>query len=98
MISTVRDIGVELSDRALADRDLGLARWAASRALAAAPGDELLLRARISTEHQAGNRGEVERLSLQLAAQARLLGVDLSPETVMLLQELMEGQVRARLA
>jgi hypothetical protein len=97
MVSMVRDIGVELTSRALADHDVTLARWAASRALAAAPGDELLLRARISTEHQAGNAAEVERLCSQLFAQARALGMDLEPETVTLLQELMEGQVRARL-
>lgn len=98
MISCVRDIGVELTDRALLAGDLDRARWAASRALIAAPGDELLLAARIRTEHQAGNVVETERLALQLAAQARNLGVDLDPETVTLLQRVMEGRVRARLA
>jgi hypothetical protein len=98
MISCVRDIGVELADRALLAGDLELARWAAARALLAAPGDELLLAARIRTEHAAGNAPETERLTLQLAAQARTLGIDLDPETVTLLQRVMEGQVRARLA
>jgi LysM repeat protein len=98
MISAIRDCGVELTNRALDDHDLDLARWAASRALAAAPGDELLMAARIRTEHQAGNTAETERLTLQVAAQARSLGVDLDPETVILLQEVMEGQVRARMA
>jgi hypothetical protein len=98
MISCVRDIGVELADRSLLVGDLDRARWAASRALAAAPGDELLLAARIRTEHAAGNGPETERLTLQLAAHARTLGVDLDPETVSLLQRVMEGQVRARLA
>jgi hypothetical protein len=98
MISCLRDIGVELADRALLVGDVERARWAASRALLAAPGDELLLAARIRTEHMAGNAAETERLTLQLAAQARALGVDLDPETVSLLQRVMEGQVRARLA
>jgi len=98
MISCVRDVGAELTDRALAAGDIDLARWAAARALAAAPGDELLLAARIRTEHLAGNTIETERLTLQLAAQARTLGVDLDPETVALLQRVMEGRVRARLA
>jgi LysM repeat protein len=98
MISSLRDIGVELADRALLSGDLERARWAASRALLAAPGDELLLAARIRTEHAAGNAAETERLTLQLAAQARTLGVDLDPQTVSLLQRVMEGQVRARLA
>lgn len=98
MLSAIRDIGVELTGRALAESNLDLARWAASRALLVAPGDELLLVARIKTEHRAGNHPEVERLTLQLAAHARLLEVDLLPETVDVLQEMMEGQVRARLA
>ena len=98
MISCVRDIGLELADRALLAGDVELARWAAARALLAAPGDELLLAARIRTEHAAGNAAETERLALQLATQARTLGVDLDADTVSLLQRVMEGQVRARLA
>ncbi|CAA9288420.1 MAG: CBM50 [uncultured Friedmanniella sp.] len=98
LISCLRDVGVELAGRALAAGDLALARWAAARALVAAPGDELLLAARIRTEHRAGNTAETERLTLQLAAQARRLGVDLDPATVTLLQEVVEGRVRARLA
>lgn len=98
MISCVRDLGVELTRRALEERDLDLARWAAARALLAAPGDELLLTGRIRTEHLAGNAAETERLSLQLAQQARMLGVDLHPATVDLIQEVMEGRLRARLA
>ena len=98
MISAVRDIGVEFTRRALEAHHLDLARWAAARALAAAPADELLMVARIRTEHQAGNRPEVERLTLQVAAQARQLGVDLAPETVDVLQQVLEGRVRARLA
>ncbi|MFP5282626.1 MAG: peptidoglycan-binding protein LysM, partial [Actinomycetes bacterium] len=98
MISAVRDVGVELAARALTAGDLELARWAAARALVAAPGDELLLAVRVRTEHRAGNPRETERSSLQLVAQARTLGVDLAPDTVSLLQEVMEGRVRARLA
>jgi hypothetical protein len=100
IVSCVRDMGVELARRCLDDRDpdLDLARWAAARALVVAPGDELLLSARIRTEHLAGNAAETERLSLQLARQARTLGVDLDPATVDLIQEVMEGRVRARLA
>lgn len=96
MVSVIRDIGVELSDRARSESDIDLARWAASRALTAAPQDEFLMGARIRTEHQAGNPAEVERLALQLAAQGRALGVDLHPDTVDLLQQVMEGRLRAR--
>jgi hypothetical protein len=96
MVSVIRDIGVELAERALVDHNLDLARWAAARALVAAPGDELLMATRIRTEHQAGNVVDTERLTLQLAAQARSLAVDLDPGTVALLQKVMEGRVRAR--
>ncbi|MCW2811620.1 MAG: hypothetical protein JWP61_2078 [Friedmanniella sp.] len=98
MISCLRDLGVELARRGLEAGDLDLARWAASRALVAAPGDELLLLARVRTEHRAGNGAAAERLTLQLAAQARSLGVDLADETIAALQEVMEGRVRARTA
>lgn len=98
IISIVRDIGVELSARALADGDRDLARWAAARALTAAAGDELLQCARIRVEHAAGNQVEVERLALQLAAQARRLEVDLADSTVALLQQVMEGGIRTRIA
>ena len=96
MVSVIRDIGVELSSRALADRDLELARWATARSLTAAPHDERVLAMRIRIEHQAGRPAEVERLALQMSAHARLLGLDLDPETVDLLQQVMEGQLRAR--
>src|SRR4029450_14109393 len=58
MISCIRDIGVVLADRALLAGDLERARWAAARALLAAPGDELLLAARVRAEHAAGNGAE----------------------------------------
>ncbi len=96
MASLIRDIGVVLARMALADRDVDLARWAAARALVAAPQDELLLRERIRTEQLAGNRAEVERLCLHVAANARNLGLDLEDETVIVLQEALEGRPRAR--
>ncbi len=98
MSSTIRDIGAVLARRALDVNDLDLARWAAARALSAAPEDELLMALRVRTEHLAGNRPEVERLVLHITRQARLLGVDLSDETVTVLQEAMEGRARARRA
>lgn len=94
--SALRDVGVVLTDRALANHDLDLARWAASRALVVAPDDELLLCARLRTEHQAGNSAETERLVNHITRQARLLGVDLLPETVELCQQVVEGRLRAR--
>lgn len=96
--STIRDIGVVLAERAIETGQVDLARWATGRALLAAPEDEALLRARINAENRAGNRAEVERLALRLTRHARTLGVDLDDDTVFLLQEVMEGRPRARLA
>ncbi|MEL4356532.1 MULTISPECIES: LysM peptidoglycan-binding domain-containing protein [unclassified Luteococcus] len=98
MASVVRDIGVVLAERALDDGDTELARWAANRALRACAGDELLMCARLRTEHLAGNQPEVERMVLQMTRQARNVGVDLDPETVDLMQEVMEGRRRSQLA
>ncbi|MCW5953263.1 MAG: bacterial transcriptional activator domain-containing protein, partial [Propionibacteriaceae bacterium] len=96
--ATLRDAGLVLVDRALHRQELDLARWAAERALIVAPEDELLMCARIRTEHAAGNRPGVERHVLRLTQQARALGVDLMPQTVMLCQQVMEGRPRARRA
>ena len=96
--ATLRDAGLVLTDRAVQRGDLDLARWATERALMVAPEDELLMCARIRTEHAAGNRPGVERHVLRLTQQARALGVDLMPATVMLCQQVMEGRTRARRA
>jgi len=82
MISVIRDIGVLAVERCLEAGDIGAARWAGKRALMAAPEDELLLCARIRTEHAAGNRIEVERLSSWLTRSARDNGVDLLPQSL----------------
>ncbi len=94
--SFVRDVALVVTDRALARGEVDLARWAANRALAAAPEDEQLLVARVRAEHLAGNRSEVQRLSLRLARSARQLNIDLAADTVTLLQEVLEGSPRAR--
>ncbi len=96
--ATLRDAGLVLVDRALGRQEFDLARWAAERALMVAPEDELLACARIRTEHAAGNRPGVERHVLRLTQQARALGVDLLPQTVMLCQQVMEGRPRVRRA
>ena len=96
--ATLRDAGLVLVDRALDRGELDLARWAADHALMVAPEDELLMCARIRTEHAAGNRPGVERHVLRLTQQARALGVDLMPQTVLLCQQVMEGRARPRRA
>ncbi|MGB7963127.1 MAG: LysM peptidoglycan-binding domain-containing protein [Propionicimonas sp.] len=96
--STVRDVAVVLAGRALERGDLDLARWAVQRALVAAPDDELLLAAWIRAEHAAGNASVVQRLVSRLTLQARILGIDLMPDTVLLCQHVVEGAYRARRA
>ncbi|WP_316670637.1 bacterial transcriptional activator domain-containing protein, partial [uncultured Propionibacterium sp.] len=98
MVSAIRDIGVELGGRRLDRGEFGQARRAAATALAAAPDDERLLQVLLRAEHLAGNRPEAERLVLQITRQARTIGTDLQEETIALLQEVVEGRKRARLA
>lgn len=92
----LRDIGVLAARRALGEGDIEMARWAASRALGAAPDDELLMVERIRTERRAGRLDDVRRLVERVTRTTQSLGLDLLPETVDVLQEVMEGQVRAR--
>ena len=96
MIQMIRDIGVEVARRAMENRDFELASRALARATVACPEDEVLLVARIKLADELDDRGEVERLVYVLSRQARRLGVDLSEETISVLQEVMEGHVRAR--
>ena len=85
-------------DAALVLSESDAARWAANRALQVAPFDELLLGERIRTEQAAGRVDEVDRLVQRVYHQARQLGSDLLPETIDLIQECVEGQLRARRA
>lgn len=94
--SLIRDVGLVLAERALAQGEIDLGRWATNRALVAAPEDERLLATRVRVEHRAGNHSEVERLALRLVRSARKLNVDLADDTVTLLQEVMEGHPRSR--
>lgn len=96
IMATIRDIAVVLTDHALSTGDIDLARWSTARALTVTPEDEELMCARIRVERHAGNHREVERLALKTTAHARRLGVDLNAETVRLIQEVMEGRIRAR--
>ncbi len=94
----VRDVADELAGRALDEQDLDLAKWAIGRGLVAAPADELLLRRLLVAEHRSGNTRGVERLVFTLNKQAHTLGIDLLPETVITMQEVLEGGIRIRTA
>jgi hypothetical protein len=92
----IRDVGVLAARKALDLGDVDTARWAASRALVAAPDDELLMVERIRTERQAGRDDDVRRLVQGVSRTARALGTDLLPATVDACQEAVEGRLRAR--
>ncbi len=92
----IRDLGVVAARRALEGGDIDAARWAASRALVAAPDDELLMVERIRTEHRAGRPDDVRRLVQRVTRTAQSLGLDLLPETVDVCQQVVEGRIRAR--
>ncbi|GAA2180168.1 hypothetical protein GCM10009785_09890 [Brooklawnia cerclae] len=96
MTALVRDIGVVLARHAMASGDSDLAAWAVERAQLAAPDDELLLGLRIRMADAAGDRAEVDHLVMHLTRRARTLGVDLADETVVLLQQVVEGRARLR--
>lgn len=98
MTATIRDVALALARHARVERDLELARWATNRGLAAAAEDELLLGELIRIEHALGHADQVSRLVTRLTRTARVLGVDLLPETVELCQEVLEGRIRARRA
>ncbi len=96
MTETVRDIGYQLAELALERGDTELAIWAANRALIAAPSDEALLRQKLRGAQLAGDSDSVARLAKQLTNHARRLGVDLDAETVVVIQQAVEGRLRQR--
>lgn len=98
MVSTIRDIAVVLAERCMEASAHDEARWAIDRGLAAAPGDEVLLTAKLTMEHALGNVHDAERLVMQITRDARQRGSDLRPETVSAIQMVVEGRVRNRRA
>ncbi|MCL2315742.1 MAG: bacterial transcriptional activator domain-containing protein [Actinomycetia bacterium] len=88
MTTTLRDAGVALANRALEQLDLDLARWAATRALMACPGDTTVLGLRLRVEYLAGNRAEARRLALSISRQARTLGIAVPDDLRAILQRL----------
>lgn len=82
---TIRDLAHELTRRAVDDRDIRTARWAASHGLGAAPEDEILLADRLRTELAAGSTGEAIRVAEWIRHQAGRVGIAPLPETRQLL-------------
>jgi nucleoid-associated protein YgaU len=90
MISAIVDVAHELARRALLDGDAPLARRAAAAGLQTDPGAELLWRDVLKAEWLAGDRPSLVGTADRLSALADDLGDDLEPETVALLEELLQ--------
>jgi len=90
MISAIVDVAHELARRALLAGDAPLARRAAAAGLQADPGAELLWRDALKAEWLAGDRPGLLTTADRLSALADDLGDDLEPETVALLDELLQ--------
>lgn len=94
IISAIVDVAHELARRALLEPDATLARSAAAAGLQADPGAELLWRDALKAEWLAGDRAGLETTADRLTALAEELGDDLEPETLALLDELLNRPAR----
>lgn len=96
MIAMITDAAVVLARRALEYDDLETASWAIERGEVANPDDESLLATTLLLADKSGDQQRIDALVLQITRRARLLGVDLRPETVEILQKVVEGNRRTR--
>lgn len=94
MISTIVDAAHELARRALLDGNAPLARHAAAAGLQADPGAELLWRDALRAEWLAGDITGLTTTADRLSALTDELGDDLEPETIQLLDELLNHRAR----
>ncbi|MGW4890719.1 LysM peptidoglycan-binding domain-containing protein [Kitasatospora sp. NPDC004240] len=91
MLSAIVDVAHELATRRLAVRDYRAAGTAASKGLLCDPQSELLYRDLITLYSETGDRAGLERTAQQLARIAVESGCDSSPETVSLINALMDA-------
>ncbi|MCX5215702.1 LysM peptidoglycan-binding domain-containing protein [Kitasatospora sp. NBC_00240] len=91
MLSAIVDVAHELATRRLAVRDYRAAGTAASKGLLCDPQSELLFRDLIALYSETGDRAGLERTAQQLARIAVDSGCDSSPETVSLINALMDA-------
>jgi nucleoid-associated protein YgaU len=94
MISAIADTAHELARRSLLEGDATGARQAAAAGLYADPGAELLWRDALKAEWLAGDRAGLEATADRLTALSEDLGDDLEPETIDLLNELLDRPAR----
>ncbi|MFI1259157.1 LysM peptidoglycan-binding domain-containing protein [Streptomyces netropsis] len=91
MVSATVDVAHELFERRLAVRDFRAAASAATRGLTCDPSSELLYRDMFTLYSETGDRVGMERIAHQLARIAAESGVDSSPETIALINALMDA-------
>ena len=94
MISAIVDAAHELARRALLEGNAPLARHAAAAGLQADPGAELLWRDALRAEWLAGDLTGLTTTADRMSALADELGDDLEPETIELLDELLNRRSR----
>ena len=85
--SKLTDAAHELTTRALADRNIPLARWATSQGRTADPLNQTLMADEVRIEAQAGNKAVVARLADRMSATARELGSDLTDDAKEVLRD-----------
>ncbi len=95
MEALVVDIAHVIVERSCEKGDLDIARWALDKAYLVNPESELLAVADIRLSHANGERSRCERLVMELIRRSRDLGIDLQAETVVCIQQVMEGRARA---
>ena len=94
MISAIVDAAHELARRALLEGNAPMARHAAAAGLQTDPGAELLWRDALRAEWLAGDLSGLTATADRLSALADELGDDLEPETIELLDELLNRRSR----
>ncbi|MEV4506696.1 LysM peptidoglycan-binding domain-containing protein [Streptomyces klenkii] len=91
MISAIVDVAHELFERRLAARDFRAAASAATRGLSCDPSSEILYRDLFTLYNETGDRVGMERIAHQLARIAAETGAYSSPETIALINALMDA-------
>lgn len=91
MVDMIRDAAVVAARLELERLDVAAARWSIERGLLVAPADELLACELMRVEASVGDVDAVEGIAGRLGRAASREGRDLRPETVTLIQELLEG-------
>lgn len=95
MIATIADLAHELSNRALRSGDARTAAWASAKGVMVEPASETLWRDSLRAAYLSAVPARVETIATQLTDTLEPIAGELEPETLDLLQELLQGPRRA---